>query len=233
MIKRPILIYCAAGNRQFAEIAIKYGFKYGAQLPSKVYFPIFFADQDWKNPNRSKYMQCLAKHEPVMATVLDWEREEQLTEILDWAEEASQYVQEDIIIIPKVVGCIHKLPRKVNDKRIVLGYSVPTRYGGTFVPIWEFAGWPVHLLGGSPQKQMELWMYFRNIAEVVSADGNMINYMATQRCQFWSNKKIHHARNRHWTMLKDVGLDHIKDAPYEAFRRSCENIMQAWQELCG
>ena len=75
------LIYCAAGNRRFAEIATSHGFRYGAQLPGTVYTdvaPLYFADQDWKEPNRDKYMSALAQHRPHMATVLDWEREEQL-----------------------------------------------------------------------------------------------------------------------------------------------------------
>jgi hypothetical protein len=115
---------------------------------------------------------------------------------------------------------------------VVLGYSVPTRYGGTPLPLWTFAGWPVHLLGGSPHRQMEYWRYLTPIAEVVSVDGNMANLMATRYCQYWVPGIAHHGKDRYWPMLKkDDGMMWGKDAPVEAFRRSCENIMAAWVRM--
>jgi hypothetical protein len=42
------IIFCAGGNRRFAEIAKNAGFLLGAQLPDTIYFPIQFADQNWK-----------------------------------------------------------------------------------------------------------------------------------------------------------------------------------------
>ncbi len=161
----PTLIYCAGGNRRFAEIAIAAGYRFGSQLPETVYHPLYFADQDWKRPNRAAYMSALAQHRPNMASVLDWEHEGQLNEVLDWAEEAAQYV-ERVMIIPKVVGGIGRIPHAVNGCPVILGYSVPTRFGGTPLPGWEFAGWPLHLLGGSPHRQMREWSHLSNIAEV-------------------------------------------------------------------
>ena len=54
------LIYCGGGNAKFAQIAIDAGFLYGAQLPSTVYHPLHFADQNWKRPDREKYMKAVA-----------------------------------------------------------------------------------------------------------------------------------------------------------------------------
>ncbi len=187
---------------------------YGAQLPATVYYPPEFVDQNWKKPNRAAYMAAVAQHRPRMATVLDWEREEQLPEVLAWAEEVAPFV-ERIIIIPKVFGGIPLLPRRIGGREVVLGYSVPTKYAGTSVPTWEFAGWPVHLLGGSPHRQMEVVHYL----SVVSADGNYINMKATQFCEWWNG--------RSWIPLRPKQ----DDAPYEAFRRSCVNVMTAWRQL--
>lgn len=219
----PTLIYCADGNKRLAEIAVNAGYEYGIQLPGKPHYPLYFADQDWKQPNREAYMKALEKHRPHMATVLDWEHDEQMPEVLSWAEEAAAIV-EVVLIIPKVFGGVAKLPRTIGGVPIRLAYSVPTKYGGTQVPAWEFSGWPVHLLGGSPQKQMELSAYF----DVRSIDGNMANKLATERCQFWVPGNAQQAKNRWWPTLKEAGIKVDGDAPYEAFQLSCENIMAAW-----
>jgi hypothetical protein len=231
-MEAPTLIYCGGGNRRFYDIARAAGFEYGARLPDTVYGPLFFADQDFHNPEREKYMRALSEHRPTMATVLDWVQDEQLDEVLDWAEEAAQFVSELIMVVPKVMGGVGRLPRRIGGKTVVLGYSVPTRYGGTGLPAWEFAGWPVHLLGGSPHKQMELWRYLANIARVVSVDGNMTNLMATRYCQFWAPGTACYARDRWWPTLAEAdGELWGQDAPYEAFRRSCKNIIAAWQRI--
>lgn len=219
------IIYCGGGNRRFAEIARDAGFLLGAQLPTQtVYFPIQFADQNWKRPNREQYMAALAKHKPHMASVLDLEYESQLDEVLGWAEGAAQFV-EVVMIIPKVFGIISRLPKIIGGKAVRLGYSVPTSHGGTELPIWEFADWPVHLLGGSPQAQMRLTYYLN----VHSADGNMMMKMATQRCQYWTPGNARGAKDRFWPALDKTETP--VDAPYIAFERSCHNIMAAWRRL--
>ena len=212
------LIYCGDGNRRFAQIAIDAGFLYGAQLPRTVYHPLHFADQDWKRPNRAAYMAALAKHRPRMASVLDLERPEQLDEVLSWAEEAAQYV-EVVMIIPKAFGIISQLPRRIGGADVRLGYSVPTKFGGTQLPVWEFAGWPVHLLGGQPQMQMELAHYM----DVRSTDGNYAGLMARKFGEFWTPTG--------WVDLSAAGYSGRHDAMYEAYSRSCANIITAWQRM--
>lgn len=220
------IIYCANGNRRFAEIAISHGFLYGAQMPGTVYFPPMFCDQDWKKPDRTKYMACLAQHRPYMASVLDLERPDQLDEVLEWSEDAAQWV-DVVMIIPKFFGAIELLPRVIAGKTVRLGYSVPTKFGGTEVPVWEFAGWPVHLLGGQPQRQMELCHYLN----VVSVDGNYAHKMAIEYGQFWAPGNARYAVNRYWPKLSEAGDNVRDDMPYIAFERSCQNIMTAWRKL--
>ena len=158
-------------------------------------------------------MTELQRHRPHMASVLDLERADQLDEVLSWAEEAAQWVNV-VMIIPKAFGIIPFLPRRIGGAGVRLGYSIPTKHGGTQVPVWEFDGWPVHLLGGSPHTQMRTRNYFN----VASADGNMANKIAMTYGKFWDDGK--------W---RNVGT--IDDMPYEAFRRSCENIMAAWRRV--
>lgn len=210
----PELIYCANGNRRFAEIAVSHGFTYGAQLPGTVYHKPEFVDQNWKNPDRAKYIACLENHRPRMATVLDLERLDQLPEVLAWAEDAAQYVTEAVLIIPKVQGIVPSLPRTIGGKQVRLAYSVPTRYGGSSLPLWDFVGWPIHLLGGRPEKQMEL----SNYLNVVSADGNYFGMKARRFCEHWE-----------WPgkWVPDGGQT-PDGAHYAAFERSCTNIAAAW-----
>lgn len=207
------------------------GFRYGAQLPGTVYGPLHFADQDWRRPNRAAYMAALARHRPAMATVLDWEREEQLGEVLSWAEEAASHVAR-VLLIPKVIGGIGRLPGRVGGADVVLGYSVPSRYGGTDLPLWEFAGRPVHLLGGSPAQQMQAWAHLAPMAEVVSADGNYAGKLALAACQFYSPRPVAGASNRRWPTLAEAdGRRWEGNGPCEAFRRSCDSIMAEWRRL--
>ncbi len=220
----PALIYCADGNPTFARAAVAAGFLYGARLPNTVYQRVYFADQDWKSPDRAAYMRALSEHRPEVATVLDWERGGQLPEVLSWAEEAAQHARR-VVIIPKVAGLLGAIPERVGEAEVVLGYSVPTKYGGSCVPLWEFGRRPVHLLGGSPQRQMSLAPYLN----VVSADGNMAHQQA-HRCRFWSPTKTPKGR---WVQLSEAGDRRGIGANLEAFRRSCENIIAAWRQVTG
>lgn len=244
------LIFCGGGNRRFYEIATGHGFLYGAQLPDTVYGPLYFADQNWKKPNKDAYLQAIEKHKPIMASILDWEQEDQLPEVLTWAEEAAQFV-EVVVIIPKVIGGIERLPRQIGGKPVRLGYSVKTNYGQTPNGIDEFGDWPVHLLGGSPHAQMRLAgldpdqarcsaqqvSFFASHLNVVSADGNMHLGMATSYNQFWVPGTARYASNRWWPTLKEANGGKMwgdgrktADAPYEAFKRSCQNIIKAWRD---
>jgi ribosomal protein S18 acetylase RimI-like enzyme len=221
------IIYCAAGNKRYANIAIKHGMRYGAQLPNTVYHSPYFTDQNWKKPDKRRYMAALKQHRPALATVLDLEREEQLGEVLSWAIEAAYYVREAVIIIPKVMSIIPKLPRRIFGKQVRLGYSVPTKFAGTQVPIWEFSGWPIHLLGGSPYEQSKLERYL----DVKSVDGNYAQKMANRYCQFYDGTGgSRWANNRYWPKLEESPFGHVdKDAPYFAFELSCINIMSSWR----
>lgn len=219
----PELIYCANGNKRFAQIAIDAGYTYGAQLPGTVYFVPEFVDQDWKKPNRGKYMDCLAQHRPRMATVLDLEHDNQLPEVLAWAEEAAQYVTEAVLIIPKAQGIVSRLPRVIAGKAVRLAYSVPTRYGGSSLPLWDFSGWPVHLLGGNPAGQMKL----ANYMNIISVDGNMPQKMALSNKKFWTSGKKPYTNS--WTAMMDGGTYIESDAHYAAFEKSCRNIIRAWR----
>lgn len=222
------LIYCASGNRRFADTAVAAGFRLGARLPGTVYTdvaPLHFADQDWKDPDRRRYFNAAAALRPRLMTVLDLERLDQLDTVLSWAEEAAR-IAETVIVIPKVCGATAQLPRSIGGKEMRLGFSVPTGYGKTDVPVEEFAGWPVHLLGGAPQAQMRYALDM----DVQSADGNYAMKMAMTGNVWVAGTFAGSAtRNRWWPYLRELGCHADDDVPYEAFRRSCTNIAAAWR----
>lgn len=231
----PELIFCLAGNRTYMQVARECGFSAGARLPGTLYdchAPLAFADQDWNKYQRARaispaaaakcrasYMQAVAVARPRMASVLDWEYEGQLSEILDWAHEIAQYV-ERIMLIPKVVKQIDRLPNEIGGRPIVLGYSIPTTHGGTKCGLSEFGGRRVHLLGGSPRQQLQAAYLLRekaSTAQLVSADGNM-HHKSAGRGTYWNG--------RNW---KNDGAD--ATPTLEAFRRSCQSIVAAWGNI--
>jgi hypothetical protein len=218
----PELVYCADGNPEFARIAVGLGWRYGARLPSTVYQPVWFADQDWKRPDLAKYAAAVAEHKPEVATVLDWEHDDQLPDVLAWAETVAPHVGR-VVVIPKVPGRVHEIPETVGGRPVVLGYSVPTTYGGTTCCVWEFGRRPVHLLGGSPQAQMGYAQYLN----VVSADGNMAAQQA-RKGRFWSRRQ---GPKGHWMQLASAGDTRETGVPAECFRRSLEAIGAAWRNV--
>lgn len=245
------IIYCAHPHERLYKAAQERGFLLGCQLPSTALrkhnkFSIHFADQDWKAwkkakeadkkdggnrivEHRSRYMDELKLFRPKVATVLDLEFPEQFEEVVSWAEEASQYV-ETVIIIPKYAGAISQIEsrfpdRKINGASIRLGYSVPTSFGGTKVHKSEFGDWPIHLLGGSPEKQMKL----SKIMNVVSVDSNMILKFAN-RCMVWVSKDLMGCRAS-TVPLKSLIEFQADGAYFRAFELSATNVMAAWEEF--
>lgn len=184
---------------------------------------MYFADQNWRRPRREAYMTALARLRPAVATVLDWEEPDQLPEVLSWAEEAAGHVTLAVCVVPKVPGGVSSIPRQMAGKDVILAYSVPTRHGASPVPLWELRGWPVHLLGGSPQRQVEVWSYLRGICDVRSVDGNMSKRMAVERCLYWTRETTEHGHWQPFNHKLPTG------APDECIRRSLTNVLEAWQ----
>lgn len=231
MQRKIDLIYCGIGNKKLDQFAVQVGLLYGARLPIReLPYPIYFVDQDWKNPNLEKYKADIVKKKPSVCTVVDWEREEQEEEVFQWLDELTPLV-EKIIVIPKLLGIIENIPKVYGDTEIILGYSVPTLYGKTDVSIGEFANRKVHLLGGSPHKQLKTYDSFVRVrASVVSVDCNYISMKATRFCEFWTNKKGY---SRYWVAMKDVVGARLNDSLYTAFMLSCVNYVEAWNIKVG
>lgn len=227
MARRLDIIYCGDGNKRFAEIAINSGFLYGARLPGTCHYPIYFADQDWKLPDRAKYVTAVKKHRPYIASVLDWEQWSQYCEVMAWAEDVAPYVNE-VMIIVKIPNSIQSVPNVIGGKAVRIGYSVPTKYGGSTIGLEELQKHRVHLLGGSPHEQMRLYKLINN---VVSVDGNYHQKVAINWNKVWEYGTAKRVLGKFRPLSEYVGGKVEKDAPYVAFELSSQNIMTAWRTM--
>lgn len=134
-----------------------------------------FMDNDWQDYDHDNHLAGISLWNPKYATSRDLltraqaeEAEVQyytFDETMDMAAEINQRC-ENVIVIPKY-DCIEKIP-----SQYVLGYSVPTSYGGTPLHWSLFKGRRTHLLGGSWLKQRALLNLLKD--DICSIDNNYI-----------------------------------------------------------
>jgi hypothetical protein len=217
------LIYCAGGNPRLSEIAQQEGWQLGFRSTESMgNFKVVFIDNHYRKLDFEKHLRVVAKHKPKYATVPDLSEEDVSEQDVERAmrqyEQLANYCQIPLII-PKLPGQIAMLPQEV-----AIGYSIPTNYGGAQYPLWELEGRRIHLLGGSPHEQMDIYQELSLVATVMSADGNMANKMATQFAKYWRNSSwiVHPGR-------KENG----KDLYFECWRWSCANILAAWKRIAA
>lgn len=141
-----------------------------------------FLDFAYKKPDIEKHLQLCKLIKPKYVCAPDIFNESDLDTILDLAEELRQYSQ-NVIIIPKCKDIIERIERK-----FMIGFSIPTSYGGTEgLATWDICNYNIHLLGGSPSKQLWYKTYFKNIK---SLDGNSYIKIARLSKQYWDMKWI-------------------------------------------
>jgi len=166
-----------AHGRRVISLALSEGWRPGARYTNlrdvrHVQFEdIGFLDIDWKNYCFESHLAAAATLRPFITVARDIECMSQIDRVLDEASKLQKHAKR-VIVVPKdrrLEGCMHRtIPNE-----FILGYSVPTRYGGTTIRPEAFE-WSVHLLGGRPDAQ-------RRLAEkmpVVSIDCNRFTYDA-------------------------------------------------------
>lgn len=134
---------------------------------------IGFMDNEWHGYDHEAHVRAVEETRPKYATVRDVMTKAQcaaagvefipLARVLEMAQEVAQYA-DHVIVIPKY-DCLEQIPEEY-----VIGFSVPTSYGGTPMPASALRGRRVHLLGGSWKNQRA---YLDILGEdVVSLDNN-------------------------------------------------------------
>jgi hypothetical protein len=114
---------------------------------------IGFIDIDWKNYDFGKHIEIVQEKRPHLTIARDVECIFQLDGILKEAEKLQEFC-DNVAIVPKD-RLLHGRIGELIPKKFFLGYSVPTKYGGTPLHFSNFLR-PTHLLGGRPDVQRKI-----------------------------------------------------------------------------
>lgn len=213
------LIFCAGGNKERMQVALEEGWAPGTRSDYYVYphyRPLALLDVHWEGYDWPAHLRVAQAEHPWMAAVPDTMSADDLSRTLAMAEEIAPCCAH-VMVIPKAPGVVPALPRVIGGTPVVLGYSVPTRYGATPLPVWDFSGWPVHLLGGTPLGQVRLAHYM----DVVSADGNVA-------CKVALRGAVITERGGREQLHRILGY-RAENMPLVALRHSLRNIRTLWQ----
>jgi hypothetical protein len=152
------------------KVAVRYGWLPGARYTNlrdiAGFKVVGLIDVDWKAYSYGLHLRAVKEVHPLVTVAQDVEDIRDLPRVLEQAQELSIWCQ-NVVVVPKDPK-FAKLKNSVIPRQFILGYSVPTRYGGTrLAPAW-FGQRRVHLLGGRPDAQYRL----SKSLNVVSFDGN-------------------------------------------------------------
>jgi len=151
------------------QITTKHGWLPAARYTNlrdvKSFSSIGFIDIDWKDYNFLRHLESVRSVNPFMTVARDVERAEQLPQVLEEARELGRY-SANVVIVPKC-PTLSETIEDVIPSEFLLGFSTPTKYGGTPIAPEKFKR-PVHILGGSPQAQLAL----ASVLDVFSFDCN-------------------------------------------------------------
>jgi hypothetical protein len=152
-----------------ANLAVRQGWLPGARYTNlrdvRRFDRLGFLDIDWRNYNFARHVEAARATRPMLTVGRDIEDIENLERTLDEGRALLDYA-DGVIIVPKDPRLGEALEELI-PAGFILGYSVPTRYGGTTLPLRAFRR-PVHLLGGRPDVQRRL----AQTLPVVSIDCN-------------------------------------------------------------
>lgn len=164
-----MILRFVAHSHRVVSIARKYGWLPGARYTNlrdlRKFETIGFIDIDWKNYSFTRHLQAVKAVKPLMTVARDVTDPKDLRRTLDQAFELLQHSR-FVVIVPKHQSFAGKLDRII-PQQFILGYSVPTRYGGTMIPPQAFNR-PVHILGGRPEVQRRM----AELMPVLSVDCN-------------------------------------------------------------
>jgi len=211
------------GRNDLTSYAEQYGWLVGAELSYIGHHErhgraLEFIDMAWDEPKPDELIAACMKHEPTYAIAGDYEHTddgelvgEPIDVVNERAHQLTQWVDYPIAV-PHRPG----EPDEVPDCALV-GYSTPTRYGGTEAPLWEYQDKDVHVLGGTMNGIKTVVDHLAG--QINSIDTNTMHRDATQFGEYWS----HSGKQR----KKTPG---IKNDIVEAYENSILNMTYAFEQ---
>lgn len=172
----PELVFCH--RAEFCRLADQLGFRLGTRSDQfdtnrtqellDGGFSIDFVDNDFENPSYDRLEEIVSRTAPKYVVLPDVYDIDDSTEVISFGEKMVDKYNATPVIVPKTSFDYTKIP-----DRWIIGFSVPSGYGETDIPITEFTHHRVHLLGGSHKNQIEYAnKAVENGIDLFSVDGN-------------------------------------------------------------
>lgn len=199
-----MLVKYVCHSRRVCSIAKEYGWFPGARytnLRDVRNEQVGFLDIDWKNYDFRRHLEAVKKVSPTLTVAEDIADIENTRRTIDQAYELSRYSRY-VIVVPKDMRFLDRLDELI-PKEFLIGYSVPTKYGGTALPLEAFGNRPIHLLGGRPDIQREL----AESLNVVSIDTNRFTLDASFGDFFDGKRFVRHPIGGYETCIRQSLLN--------------------------
>jgi len=184
--------------------------------------PVGMLDNDFRNPDLDRYVARFFEHEPQVGVIGDVYDPEDVGKYVAAAREIqASYPDADLVIVPKCRDVIDKIP-----DAIVLGYSRghADRLAHEFSEPTDWRGRRVHILGGSPPKQLDVIKQLTRPtltddppADIVGLDWNGL-HRGAQFGEFWTAEG--------WD---DSGRDADHVTVRKTVRHSLARLKKFWQ----
>jgi hypothetical protein len=156
MGRRKVLKF-VAHSATVLEIAVQHGWLPGARYTNlrdvKRFPKLGFLDINWKSYDFRRHLAAAEMTRPMITVARDIEDRCDLRRIVDQAYRLLEFAKY-VVLVPKDPLLESRLCRSIPPE-FLLGFSVPTKYGGTKLSPAAFRR-PVHLLGGRPDVQRRL-----------------------------------------------------------------------------
>lgn len=156
MGRRKVLKF-VAHSATVLKIAVQHGWLPGARYTNlrdvRRFSRLGFLDIDWKNYDFRRHLEVATATRPMITVARDIEDKRDLRLCIDQAFQLLEYAKY-VVVVPKDKALEGRLCTAIPSE-FLLGFSVPTRYGGTKLAPEAFRR-RVHLLGGRPDIQRRL-----------------------------------------------------------------------------
>ena len=171
------------------------GFREDCTYQQKQYtdleLPVGMLDNDFRNPDLTRYVERFFRYEPQVGVIGDAYSVDEVEEYVAAARDIqASYPESELVIVPKCRAAIHAVPED-----LIVGYSrgYADKLAHEFSEPTDWRGRRVHILGGSPLKQLKVIQQLTcptltgdPPADIVGLDWNGL-HRGAQFGEFWTD----------------------------------------------